>query len=362
MKKQVREYTRQLAGALAALCLAGTVHAQSSVTLYGVADASLRYLTGANKADDSLFSLTNGAISQSRWGMRGHEDLGGGTYAMFDLQSGFNLPNGSMSSPGVIFNRNAYVGIGNPTFGSIKLGIQDNPTYQLLTDGWDPLTVGNYTQNEWLPVAFSGALRGGSNMALYTLDRGPLTMRGSFSLGGVAGNFNSGTLKVLAIAYDPSPFGAEAGFVQGYNANNFSQRAFNIQLRFKGLQAWEFWLGYYNDDDHTGSVDAFLTGNAAVGTTVGRKDNAFVAGAAYYVTPTFRLTGAAYYDNAQNVSAVEGADGKRYTYVALAEYFLSRKVTLYATVDYNRVTGATTNEEPNGSNQFGVGTGIRYRF
>jgi predicted porin len=361
MKKQARRYSLQLASMLAALSLAGVVHAQSSVTLYGVADASLRYLTGANKADDSQFSLANGAISQSRWGLRGREDLGGGTYTMFDLQSGFNLPNGSMSSSGVIFNRNAFVGLGNPTYGLLKLGVQDNPTYQLLTDGWDPLTVGNYTQNEWMPVAFSGALRGGSNMALYTLDRGPLTMRGSWSLGGVAGNFNSGTLKTLAVAYDPSPFGAEIGFIQGYNANDFSQRAFNIQLRFR-LRPIELWIGYYNDDDHTGSVDAFLTGNAAVGTSVGRKDNAFVAGAAYNVSPVFKLTAAAYYDNAQNLSGVDGANGKRFTYVALAEYYLSKSVNLYGTLDYNRVTGSATAEEPNGKDQFGVGTGIRYRF
>jgi predicted porin len=243
------------------------------------------------------------------------------------------------------------------------LGQQDNPTYQLLTDGWDPLTVGNYTQNEWMPVAFSGALRGGSNMALYTYDRGPLTARGSFSLGGVAGNFNSGTLKTLAVAYDPSPFGAEIGFIQGYNATDFAQTAFNVQLRYRS-NPLELWLGYYNSSDHTGSVDSFLNGAAAPSTTNARKDNAFVAGASYKVTSVFKLTGAAYYDSIKNILGASGSagEGKRFTYVGLAEYYLSRRVNLYATVDYNRVTGAASVEEPNGKDQFGVGTGIRYRF
>lgn len=156
--------------------------AQSSATLYGVVDASLRYLTGADKNDDSQFSLTNGAIHQSRRGPRGREDPSGGAYAMFDLQNGYNINNGQLSSSGVIFNRNAYVGIGNRTYVLLKLGQQDNPVFQLFFDGWDPLTVGNYFQNEWLPVALSGALRGEHNMALYTFERGPLTAHAKRSL------------------------------------------------------------------------------------------------------------------------------------------------------------------------------------
>ncbi|WP_144146811.1 porin [Paraburkholderia sp. BCC1884] len=339
-------------------------HAQSSVTLYGVADASLRYLTGADKNDDAQFLLANGAISQSRWGLHGQEGLGGGTYAVFDLQNGFNITNGTLSSSGVLFNRNAYVGIGNHTYGLLKIGEQDNPVFQLLFDGWDPLAVGNYFQNEWLPVALSGALRGERNMALYTFDRGPLTARGSFSLGGVAGDFNSGSLKVLAVAYNPSPFGVEVGFVQGYNATDFAQTAFNVQLRYRS-QPIELWAGYYNSVDHTGSVDAFLMGADAVPSASSpRKDNAFVAGAAYAVSPTVKLTGAAYYDSIRNIVGTPGSagEGKRFTYVALAEYFVSRSITVYATADYNRVTGAASDEEPNGQSQFGAGTGIRYRF
>ncbi len=141
--------------------------AQSSVTMYGVADASLRYLTGANQNNDSQFSMTNGAISQSRWGLRGREDLGGGMYARFQLEEGFNLPNGTPSSAGVEFNRYATVGIGSDTYGLLTLGQQNNPTYEFLIDGWDPLTVGNYRQNEWVPVAFSNTLHGGNNMAMY---------------------------------------------------------------------------------------------------------------------------------------------------------------------------------------------------
>lgn len=51
-------------------------HAQSSVTLYGVVDESIHYMTNANKAGDSSVALGNGGLTQSRWGLKGVEDLG----------------------------------------------------------------------------------------------------------------------------------------------------------------------------------------------------------------------------------------------------------------------------------------------
>ena len=58
--------------ALAVLAVAGVAHAQSSVTLYGIADVVL------HKDKDVATQLTSGGLSSSRLGFRGEEDLGGG--------------------------------------------------------------------------------------------------------------------------------------------------------------------------------------------------------------------------------------------------------------------------------------------
>jgi len=354
----------RITGMLAIGMAAGAAHAQSSVTLYGVADAALRYLTGANKNDDSQFSLANGAISQSRWGLRGREDLGGGMYAQFKLESGFNLPNGTQSSAGVLFNRYASVGIGSKTYGLLSFGQQNNPTYEFLIDGWDPLTVGNYLQNEWVPVAFSNTLHGGNNMAMYTYTRGQLIARAAYSFGGVPGSFSTGSLRSVAFAYGPAPFGIQAGFVQSENASNLRQTTYNVQLRYQYTGA-EFFLGYYNSNDQTGSVEAFLSGSApSPSTTNPRKDNAMVIGATYAATPKIKFSFAGYYDWASNVLGKSGdaGDGRRYTLVGLAEYYFSNRTSLYATVDYNRMSGASRIEAPNGTDQLGVALGLRTRF
>ncbi|HEY4298994.1 MAG TPA: porin, partial [Paraburkholderia sp.] len=89
--------TTALVGGAALAVTSAQAWAQSSITLYGVADVSVRYLTNSNAKNDDRLYMTNGAITNSRWGLRGSEDLGSGLKAIFDLESGINLQNGSAS-------------------------------------------------------------------------------------------------------------------------------------------------------------------------------------------------------------------------------------------------------------------------
>lgn len=60
-----------LAGAAALTC--SGAWAQSSLTLYGMADMSLTRVTGY--AQGSVTSLNSGHMEGSRWGVKGEEDL-----------------------------------------------------------------------------------------------------------------------------------------------------------------------------------------------------------------------------------------------------------------------------------------------
>ncbi|WP_143328415.1 porin, partial [Caballeronia terrestris] len=79
---------------LALLGAAGAAQAQSSVTLYGVIDAGLAYVSRANTNGDHLYGMYNGSLSGNRWGLKGQEDLGGGLKAIFQLESGFDVGTG----------------------------------------------------------------------------------------------------------------------------------------------------------------------------------------------------------------------------------------------------------------------------
>jgi len=137
--------------------------AQSSVTLQGTADATMIRVTGSRTSNTLLNS---GGNSTSKLTFRGVEDLGGGMYANFWLESGFlldngtgtasntnNQPSGTTTAPagtqGLTFNRRAIVGIGGP-WGEIHAGREWSPTYDAFTSRYDLFGVGvgvglNYT-------------------------------------------------------------------------------------------------------------------------------------------------------------------------------------------------------------------------
>ncbi|MEG1833387.1 MAG: porin, partial [Burkholderiaceae bacterium] len=79
----------------------GAAFAQSNVTLYGIVDGGLQYngtnvLNTTTKAIESKsqFGVDGGYVAGNRFGLRGAEALGGGTSAIFQIESGFNIDNG----------------------------------------------------------------------------------------------------------------------------------------------------------------------------------------------------------------------------------------------------------------------------
>jgi predicted porin len=110
--------------ALAVLAASGAAMAQSSVTLYGVADVWL----GSSKVEvggvgNRQNVIETSGVNGSRWGLKGAEDLGGGMKAIFTLESGFSLDTGASAQGGLLFGRQAFVGL-QSSLGTVTLGRQ----------------------------------------------------------------------------------------------------------------------------------------------------------------------------------------------------------------------------------------------
>jgi predicted porin len=110
--------------ALAALAVTGAAFAQSSVTLYGVADIAV----GELKQADKFGALANGGMNNgsSRFGMRGTEDLGGGLKAGFNLEAGVSLASGATA--GEVFDRAAFMSVSG-AFGEVAAGRRLTPAF-----------------------------------------------------------------------------------------------------------------------------------------------------------------------------------------------------------------------------------------
>ena len=112
--------------AFAALtAIASAAQAQSTVTLYGVADAYAGQKSttiGGVKRKQTV--IDSNGLNTSRFGFRGTEDLGSGLKAIFTMESGLTIDNGAANANGGgLFSRQAFVGLSG-NFGTATLGRQ----------------------------------------------------------------------------------------------------------------------------------------------------------------------------------------------------------------------------------------------
>lgn len=145
--------------ALAVMALAGTASAQSSLTIFGIADVNFQRATQGGISVQRL--VGNGSGNSSRLGFRGVEDLGGGMSASFWLEAGLNIDNGtgaatntnnqaSGSAPaspgtqGLMFNRRSTVSLAS-ALGELRLGRDYTPTFYNLAifDPFNAAGAGN---------------------------------------------------------------------------------------------------------------------------------------------------------------------------------------------------------------------------
>jgi len=149
--------------ALAVLTVSSASFAQSTVTLYGQADAAL---TSAKSGANSVSGLFGAGRGSNFVGFMGTEDLGGGWKANFKLEAGYNLDNGTgaasntnnqpnggaavvtgaaasttitaapadrlslAGAQGLTFNRWSYAGLSNAGVGEFRIGREYTPTFQ----------------------------------------------------------------------------------------------------------------------------------------------------------------------------------------------------------------------------------------
>ncbi|SDV47736.1 porin [Chitinasiproducens palmae] len=202
---------------------ASAAQAQSSVTLYGIIDAGITYSNLQQTGDtvgraSKAFQMTSGNLYGSRWGLKGTEDLGGGTSALFALENGFNIYNGNFGQGGQMFGRQAYVGLTNERFGTLTLGRQ----YDSFSD-----FVGLYTvSNDWA-TAFGAhfgdidnlnqSIRINNAIKYVSPSYAGFSFGGLFSLGGVAGDFSRNRAWSLAASYANGPLSIGAGYLNIHN-------------------------------------------------------------------------------------------------------------------------------------------------
>ncbi|MEM5330537.1 porin [Paraburkholderia sp. JHI2823] len=364
--------------ALAALgAFAGVAHAQSSVTLYGIIDEGFNINT--NYGGKHLYNLSSGVLQGSRFGLRGAEDLGGGLKAVFVLENGFDVNTGALGQGGLMFGRQAYVGLSSSQFGTVTLGRQ----YDSVVDYVGPLGAGE----QWggYIVAhpddldnFNNAYRTNNTVKFTSVDYAGLKFGGTYSFGGQAGNFTGNQIWSLGAGYSNGPLTLGVGYLNartpaasGGLFNNgptpttppaaaltagknpvYSgfQTANTYQVIGAGgaytFGAATFGLTYSNVSfRNLGAVT--ITGVPAYQRGANANFNNVEASFKYQFTPAW-LAGFAFdYTDGSSVSLANGTSngGAKYFQYALGtDYFLSKRTDVYLVGVYQHATGTNSND------------------
>jgi predicted porin len=196
----------------AGLGIAGTSFAQSSVTLYGLLDVGVNYTS--NAGGKSLVNMTSGMLNGSRFGLQGKEDLGGGLAAVFRLENGFDITNGKLGQGGLMFGRQAYVGLADRHYGTVTLGRQ----YDSIVDFVNPFAVANTWGGP--PLAHPGDVdqmahtnRTNNSIKYMSPEFYGFRAGGLYGMGGVPGDFTRNQIYSLGAGYEHGPFTAGVGYL-----------------------------------------------------------------------------------------------------------------------------------------------------
>jgi predicted porin len=368
--------------ALVALsAFSNAVMAQSSVTVYGAIDVSLMYKTNVDAAGNHMVSMGNspaigdggqGALSGSRIGFKGDEDLGGGSKALFVLEAGLTLNNGASDQQGQLFGRQAYVGLSNKDYGTLTLGRQYG-VGATFAGNFDPLEIGNNAQNEW--EAFLLGIRF-DNTLMYSKAFGGLGLNVQHSFGEQSGNSAVGSTNGLNLKYADGPISVGGLFQQSQDARTNKMTALGLGATYAVGPATLFGTYYNIKFDPGFSIAASRSGGALANTTMlvdnsanvtKRTDSVWVLGGIYNFTAATNLTVGYMHDSIKNVSAVGG--GSMSTLYAVLDHALSKRTDVYLSTNYTQAggqllfNGTTLNGIGSGkSNSIDVALGLRHRF
>jgi predicted porin len=353
---------KQLAIA-AALALPLGAHAQSAVTLYGLIDTGLTWVS--NVGGKSTVVANDGIIQPSRFGLRGSEDLGGGTRAVFTLENGFSLNTGADSQSGLMFGRQAFVGVSNAKWGTLTFGRQYDFVWDYVTLFSIGSRIGAYGFHPGDYDHLGGSLRidnsikyavtpfAGLNVGvLYAFSNGQTTPSNGRVV--AAGAQYSGALFAAAVAYNN---------VHGMTLNPAAQIGTSLGPSFP---PGAFVADNMQNIEAAGSVSfgpsstrALFTATTISSQTTSVTMRSYEISEVYQITPAFAASA--------GYSLTKMSPSTWHNATVVLDYFLSQRTDVYASAAFQNVSGgahATFLTLPASSNghDIAVRVGIRTLF
>ncbi|MBS1170361.1 MAG: Outer rane porin protein 32 [Burkholderiaceae bacterium] len=314
---------------------AGVAHAQSNVTIYGVADI------GFVKESDKKMAM--GENINNRLGFMGSEDLGGGLKATFQLEQRFNLFDGTQK--GNEFDGASNLGLAGASWGQVRFGRVNNLSVETIRkfDPFDQYGVGGMFENNLRSARISNTTRYDSPVwsgfqfgASYTLEApGQATP--------VAATKNAGY--ALTLKYNNGPLALAANYDKAADSNDSNNWNLGAAYSFGPLKVSALY-----EQAKTGA--GFAGGNWTAG-AVDVKEKIWLLGAAYKV-------GAGVINASYGQYKIKDlADSTDKKFAIGYTHNLSKRTSVYANIahtkyDNNSVLNASATDDSSTAYQVGM--------
>ena len=364
--------------ALAVLAASGAAMAQSSVTLFGVVDASVSYRDGSGNGN--VWALSSGNNASSRLGFRGVEDLGGGMKASFWLEASVvndngafgttstnNQPSSSTGGGGLTFGRRSTVSLqGN--WGELRLGRDYVPSFwnHTVFDPFGTVGAGSYTN-----VSLAG-------MAAIAGTAGPVTgVRASNSVGYLMPTIGGFYGQVMYAMGENASNGAVNTAAESNNGDVAAIRAgwsngpINVAIAYAATKFYSPLVGGQTDYKNANIGGSYNFGVATVMANWNEEKGAGVTNETWLLGASMPFGASEFKASVAGGKISNAANnniGDTIQFSLGYVYNMSKRTALYATYSGNSNDGNTYNynngraaSTPGGST-YGLDFGVRHSF
>jgi len=362
--------------------------ATSSVTLYGTIDQYINYMSSSSGV--KIKSVSDGAFLRSRFGLKGTEDIGGGSAIKFQLEGALSADTGASGTSGSLFDRQAWLGYAAADLGDFRIGRQNTAIF-FRGDyiDYSSRTLGSIVNNFGTPSRYS------NDLAWISPRWSGLQFEAHYAPGESTAGMGAQAVYQLAADYVNGPFRVGYADITG-KPNKGAAITAKKNITYRNLYAnydygqGKVYLTFIRSNNSTrssagnnaatllGNVGALVTGVNNTGADANdangdskRYYNIVQLSADYRVTPQLRV-GALYGKIVDTSNSDHGAKGGSIG----AYYDLSKRTTLlalYETMSNERNAGFRpsgsagvspnfTGNDVNGRRIQGIQAGIVHRF
>lgn len=358
--------------ALAAM--GSSAFAQSSVTIYGIVDVAVRHTSNEQNAgaDEGIWRVIGGGMSQSRLGINGVEDLGGGMKALVNLEHRFLADSGTL--PAAQFWQQSWVGL-QTGFGRITLGRQYNVLFDVVTSTYASYPYSPYFEAYKPEIGFALGARN-DNMVKYLIEVGPV--RGALQVSAGEASPTGGKSVGGYLRYSADGIGAGVGYEEYEFASGKKLKGSTFGASYK-TGPWYFNAGWGENKVDSGltPVDRQVLGSFWTGTanggfggaafTAADKRQIWSIGTNFQATTELNLGIHYFHAKQSGPAAAVSPDATAKFLTAAADYAFSKRTDAYFEVDTTKLNGNVSLNGNGGAangaqKRNGFTLGLRHRF